>query len=157
MAFKPHIHSPVPMNPAIFAGKPMDLLADLLNQNLKDRVTYDKGRNILHVDLKAWSARKKDDVDDLKKVLADACVAAGQRVDAMVNQDGCRIAEDLYDEYADMVAHIAKTYYARSARYATSALTRQKLQEALRRRGLDTHVFESADAAYASLERLAAE
>ncbi len=38
MAFKPHIHKPVPMNPRIFLDGPMDLLADLLNQNLKDRV-----------------------------------------------------------------------------------------------------------------------
>jgi propionate CoA-transferase len=157
MAFKPHIHNPVTMNPSIFLDKPMDLLADLLNQRLKDRVTYDAGRNIMKVDLQAWSVRKKADVSDLKKVLVDACQSAGKRVDAVINQDGCRIAEDLYDEYADMVAYVTKNHYGRSARYATSALTRQKLQEALRRRGLDTHVYPDADAAYASLERQAAE
>ncbi|MFA5956767.1 acyl CoA:acetate/3-ketoacid CoA transferase [Hyphomicrobium sp.] len=157
MAFKPHIHNPVTMNPRIFIDEPMDLLADLLNQNLKDRVTYDAGRNILSVNLQAWSARKKADVADLKTVLVEACKATGKRVDAVVNQDGCRIAEDLYDEYADMVAYVSKNHYGRSARYATSAITRQKLQEALRRRGLGTHVFESADAAYESLERQAAE
>ncbi len=158
MAFKPHIHNPVAMNPRIFLDGPMDLLADLLNQNLKDRVKYDANRNILFVDLQAWSARKKADVADLKKVLVDACKATGKpRVDAMVNQDGCRIAEDLYDDYADMVAFVSKNHYGRSARYATSAITRQKLLEALRRRGLDTHVFESADAAYEALARQAAE
>jgi propionate CoA-transferase len=157
MAFRPHIHNPVQMNPAIFLDQPMDLLADLLNQNLNDRVTYDATRNIMTVDLQAWSARKEADVADLKQVLVEACKAAGKRVNAVINQDGCRIAEDLYDEYADMVAYVAKNFYARSARYATSALTRNKLQEALRRRGLDTHVFENADAAYASLERQAAE
>lgn len=157
MAFKPHIHKPVTMNPRIFLNQPMDLLADLLNQNLKDRVTYDPARNIMMVDLQAWSVRKKADVADLRKVLVDACKDRGKRVDAMINQDGCRIAEDLYDEYADMVAYVTKNYYGRSARYATSAVTRQKLQEALRRRGLDTHVFENADAAFESLERQAAE
>ncbi|RUP00457.1 malonate decarboxylase subunit alpha [Hyphomicrobium sp.] len=157
MAFKPHIHKPVTMNPRIFLDQPMDLLADLLNQNLKDRVTYDPARNIMMVDLQAWSVRKKADVADLRKVLVDACKDRGKRVDAMINQDGCRIAEDLYDEYADMVAYVTKNYYGRSARYATSAVTRQKLQEALRRRGLDTHVFENADAAFESLERQAAE
>ena len=157
MAFRPHIHKPVTMNPRIFLDQPMDLLADLLNQHLKDRVTYDPARNILLVDLQAWSVRKKADVADLKKVLVDACKATGKRVDAMINQDGCRISEDLYDDYADMVAYVTKNHYARSARYATSAVTRQKLQEALRRRGLDTHVFENADAAYESLERQAAE
>ncbi|HML28333.1 MAG TPA: acyl CoA:acetate/3-ketoacid CoA transferase, partial [Hyphomicrobium sp.] len=41
MAFKPHIHKPVTMNPRIFLDQPMDLLADLLNQHLKDRISYD--------------------------------------------------------------------------------------------------------------------
>ena len=71
----------------------------------------------------------------------------------MINQDGCRIAEDLYDEYADMVAHVYKTYYARMARYATSAITRQKLQDALRRRGLETRVYDNAEDALAVLEQ----
>ena len=157
MAFKPHIHKPVPMNPRIFLDGPMDLLADLLNQNLKDRVHYDASRNILFVNLEAWSARKKADIIDLQKVLVGACQAAGKRVDAVINQDGCRIAEDLYDEYAKMVAYVSKNHYGRSARYATSAITRQKLLEALRRRGLDTHVFENSDAAFNFLQRQAAE
>jgi propionate CoA-transferase len=157
MAFKPHIHKPVPMNPRIFLDGPMDLLADLLNQNLKDRVHYDASRNILFVNLEAWSARKKADIIDLQKVLVGACQAAGKRVDAVINQDGCRIAEDLYDEYAKMVAYVSKNHYGRSARYATSAITRQKLLEALRRRGLDTHVFENSDAAFDFLQRQAAE
>jgi propionate CoA-transferase len=157
MAFKPHIHKPVTMNPAIFRDEPMDLLADLLNQHLKDRIKYDASRNILFVNLQAWSARKKADIVDLQKAIVGACQAAGKRVDAVINQDGCRIAEDLYDEYANMVAYVAKHHYARAARYATSAITRQKLLDALRRRGLDTHVFENADDAFSFLQRQAAE
>ena len=139
MDFKPHIHKPVPMNPAIFRDEPMELLADLLNVKLRERVTYDAERNMLIVNLDGWSVRKKNDVADLQKVLVDACTAAGRRVDAIINQDGCRIAEDLYDAYADMVAYVAKHHYARTARYATSIFTRQKMQQALRaRRGLRT-------------------
>ncbi len=110
MAFKPHIHKPVPMNPAIFLDKPIGLLGDLLNENLKDRVNYDAGRNVLFVNLEAWSARKKADIVDLQKVLVNASQAAGKRVDAVINQDGCRIAEDLYDDYANMVAYVSKNY-----------------------------------------------
>ncbi|MGE0025050.1 MAG: acyl CoA:acetate/3-ketoacid CoA transferase, partial [Hyphomicrobium sp.] len=152
MAFRPHIHKPVTMNPRLFVDGPMDLLADLLNQKLSERISYDAGRNILLVDLAAWSARKKADVVDLERAISDACKAAGRRVNAVVNQDGCRIAEDLYDAYADMVARVSRTYYDRMARYATSAITRQKLQDALRRRGLDTHVHEHAEDAYAVVE-----
>lgn len=152
MAFKPHIHKPIPMNPALFRDEPMDLLSDLLNLKLKDRVSYDPARNILSVNLEAWSVRKKSDIVDLQKVLVEASKAAGRRVNSLVNQDGCRIAEDLYDEYADMVAYLVKHHYARTARYATSVLTRTKLQDALRRRGLETRVFESAEQARAVLE-----
>ncbi|WP_072391313.1 malonate decarboxylase subunit alpha [Hyphomicrobium sp. CS1GBMeth3] len=153
MAFKPHIHSPIQMNPALFRDAPMGLLADLLNEGLRDRISYDAKRNILSVNLEAWSVRKKADVVDLQKAISEACMAAGKRVNAVVNQNGCRIAEDLYEAYADMVAHVNKNYYAKMARYATSALTRQKLQEALRRRGLETRVYESAEDALAVLEQ----
>jgi propionate CoA-transferase len=51
MAFKPHIHKPVPMNPRIFLDGPMDLLSDLLNQRLSERVSYDPARNIMSVNL----------------------------------------------------------------------------------------------------------
>jgi propionate CoA-transferase len=153
MAFKPHIHSPILMNPAIFRDEPMDLLADLMNQNLQERISYDAKNNLLNVDLEAWSVRKKADIADLKKALEEACKAAGQRVDVIVNQSACRIAEDLYEPYANMVADLAKNHYGRTARYATSFITRQKLQQALRRRGLDTHVFESAEEAHAALEK----
>lgn len=153
MAFKPHIHQPVTMNPAIFRDEPMGLLADLLNENLKDRISYDPARNILSINLEAWSVRKKSDVADLRRAISEACQAAGRRVNAVVNQDGCRIAEDLYDAYADMVAHVSKSYYAKMARYATSALTRQKLQDALRRRGLETQIYERAEDAFAVLEQ----
>ncbi|HEY8194515.1 MAG TPA: malonate decarboxylase subunit alpha, partial [Hyphomicrobium sp.] len=128
MAFKPHIHKPISMNPRLFIDEPMDLLTDLLNLKLGERVSYDAKSNLLSVNLEAWSVRKKSDITDLQKVIVDACQAAGRRVNTIVNQDGCRIAEDLYDEYADMVAYLAKHHYARTARYATSAITRQKLQ-----------------------------
>jgi len=153
MAFKPHIHKPVTMNPAIFRDEPMGLLADLLNEHLKDRISYDAARNVMSLNLSGWSARKKADVVDLQKAIVGACTAAGRRVNAVVNQDGCRIAEDLYDDYADMVAYVSKHHYERMARYATSAITRQKLQDALRRRGLETYVHERAEDALAVLEQ----
>jgi len=134
----------------------MDLLSDLLNQKLGERISYDAERNVLSVDLSAWSVRKKSDITDLQKAIAGACEKAGKRVNTLINQDSCRIAEDLYDDYANMVAQLSKAYYARTARYATSALTRQKLQDALRRRGLQTRVYESAKEAAASLEEATA-
>jgi len=157
MAFKPHIHRPIPMNPLLFREEPMDLLSDLLNQKLGERASYDAKTNVLSIDLSGWSVRKKADITDLQKVIVEKCEAAGRRVNVVVNQNSCRIAEDLYEDYANMVAYLKKNYYERMARYATSDITRQKLQDALRRRGLQTQIFERADEAIASLERQPAE
>jgi propionate CoA-transferase len=157
MAFKPHIHRPIAMNPLLFREEPMDLLSDLLNQKLGERASYDAKSNVLSIDLSGWSVRKKADITDLQKVIVEKCEAAGRRVNVVVNQNSCRIADDLYEDYANMVAYLKKNYYERMARYATSDITRQKLQDALRRRGLQTQIFERADEANASLEQQPAE
>ena len=68
----------------------MELLADLLNLKLYERVSYDAQRNILFLNLEGWSVRKKSDIADLQKVLVDACAKAGRRVNSVVNHDGCR-------------------------------------------------------------------
>ena len=159
MDFKPIINKPVPMDARIFRDEPMELMDELTNLKLCDRVSYHSYRNILFLNLEGWSVRKKGDIADLQKVLVDACVKAGRRVNAVVNHDGCRIAEDLYDDYADMIQYMMQHYYKTTARYSTSAFMRLKMQEALSRRGLQPHIFESADEAHAAVEaaRTAAE
>ena len=116
----------------------MDLLSDLMNLKLKERASYDAKSNVLSIDLSGWSVRKKSDITDLKKTIVEMCEAAGQRVNVVVNQDSCLIAEDLYDEYADMVAYMVKHHYDRTARYATSEITRRNgprsISSALRHR-----------------------
>ena len=137
----------------------MELMDELTNLKLCDRVSYHSYRNILFVNLEGWSVRKKSDIADLKKVLVEACVKAGRRVNAVVTHDGCRIAEDLYDDYAEMIQYMLKHYYKTSARYSTSSFMRLKMQEALSKRGLHPHIFESVDEAHAAVEaaRTAAE
>jgi propionate CoA-transferase len=159
MDFKPIIHKPHPMDARIFRDEPMELMDELTNLKLCDRVSYHSYRNILFLNLEGWSVRKKSDIADLQKVLVDACVKAGRRVNAVVNHDGCRIAEDLYDDYAEMIQYMMKHYYKTTARYSTSSFMRLKMQEALSKRGLQPHIFESADEAHAVVDaaRTAAE
>jgi len=127
-------------------------MSDLMNIQLAERVSYDRERNILFLNLEGWSVRKKSDIDDLRKVLIAACETAGRRVNAVVNHDGCRIAEDLYDDYADMIEYMLAHHYATSTRYTTSTFMRLKMKEALRKRGLAPHIFERAEEAHAALE-----
>lgn len=152
MDFTPVIENPIAMDPRIFRDEPMELLADLLNLNLPDRVSYDPARNLLFVNLEGWQVRSKGDIDALRQVLETACLKAGQRVNSVVNHDGFRIGENLYDDYAEMIEYLSKYHYLTTTRYATSAFLRLKMQEALSRRGLAPHVFERRSEAHAFLE-----
>ena len=159
MDFAPIIHKPVTMDARIFREEPIDLMEELTNVKLCERVSYDPERNILFLNLEGWSVRKKSDVVDLQNVLVEACEKAGKRVHSVVNHDGCRIAEDLYEDYADMIQHMQENHYTTNARYSTSSFMRLKMREALSKRGLMPHIFESADEAHAAVEsaRAAAE
>lgn len=150
MAFTPVIKAPILMNARIFRDEPMELLAELTNRNLPERVSYDKARNILFLNLEGWAMRKQSDLADLRQVLVDGCEKAGKRVNAVVNQDGCRIADDLQDDYAELVDFMMKRYYATMARYTTSAFMHLKMQDAVSKRGLQPHIFESGDEAHAA-------
>jgi len=156
MDFAPIIHKPVPMDPRIFRDEAMELMDEITNLKLCERVSYDAERNILFLNLEGWSVRKKSDVADLQKVLVEACEKAGRRVNAVVNHDGCRIAEDLYDDYADLIEYMLKHHYKTNTRYSTSSFMRLKLQQALSRRGLQPHIFESAEEAHAVLDAVRA-
>ncbi|MDZ4842198.1 MAG: malonate decarboxylase subunit alpha [Hyphomicrobium aestuarii] len=152
MDFEPIINNPGTMDARIFRDDPMDLIADLMNLKLEERISYDAARNILFLNLEGYNIRKKSDVDALKRVLVAAAKKAGRRVNSVVNHDGCRIADNLYDDYADMIAFMADHHYASTARYTTSAFMRMKMKEALSKRGLRPHIFERAEEAHAYLE-----
>ncbi|HMN37929.1 MAG TPA: malonate decarboxylase subunit alpha [Hyphomicrobium sp.] len=153
MDFAPIINKPIPMDRRIFLDEPMELMSELLNLKLSERVTYDSDRNILFVNLEGWSVRKKSDIDDLRKILVDARMRAGRRVNAVVDHDGCRIADDLYDAYAEMVEYMLENHYVSMTRYTTSAFMRLKMKAALSRRGLQPHIYERSEEAHAVLEK----
>jgi propionate CoA-transferase len=157
MDFTPTITRPIVMDRRIFMDGPMDLLSDLLNLKLSERVSYDAERNILFLNLEGWSVRKKSDIEDLKKVLVDVCKKAGRRVNSVVNHDGFRLADDLYDEYANLIQYLTEHCYATTTRYTTSTFMRVKMQEALKKRGLKPHIYERPEEAHAILEQQAAE
>ena len=157
MDFKPIINKPVPMDRRIFVDEPMELLSDLLNLKLSERVSYDAERNILFLNLEGWSVRKKSDITDLQNVLVEVCTKAGKRVNSVVNHDGFRLADDLYDEYARLIEYLTTHYYATTTRYTTSTFMRKKMQEALKKRGLKPHIYERPEEAHAIIEQQAAE
>ncbi|GJD71791.1 hypothetical protein MMMDOFMJ_4756 [Methylobacterium gnaphalii] len=63
-------------------------------------------------------------------------------MNSVVNHDGFKLNENLYDDYASMIQYLQANYYATTTRYATSAFLRLKMEEALKKRGVAPHVFE---------------
>ncbi len=155
MEFKPIVRAPRLMDPRIFRDEPMELLSDLLNLNLCERVSYDASRNILFLNLEGFTVRTKDDIRDLQEAIVNGCKQAGKRVNSVVNHDGFKISEALYDDYAEMIEYLMDNYYATTTRYATNGFLRLKMQEALKKRGLAPHVFERKEDAHHFAERAA--
>jgi hypothetical protein len=75
--------------------------------------------------------------DDARRPIVAECLA----IDAAVS-----------DPYAAMVRYMETHYYTTASRYTTSAFLRLKLGEALARRRVAPHIFETADEAHTFVE-----
>ncbi|WP_411351367.1 acyl CoA:acetate/3-ketoacid CoA transferase [Leisingera aquaemixtae] len=151
MEFRPIIENVTLMDPRIFREEPMGLMKDLLNLNLSERVTYDAARHTMFLNLEGWSVRKKQDVEDLARVLQDAFARSGRDVNMVMNQNGFRIAEDLQDDYAASVGETLEANSASIAHYTTSAFMRLKMQGELASRSVQPHIFESGEEAHQAI------
>ena len=156
MDFRPIVREPRPMDARIFRDEPMQLDDTLLGLRLEDRISYDAERNLLFLNLEGMTLRTRDDVDRWRRVLEERCSAIGRKVVAVVNYDGFTVDPAVADTYAAMVRYIDTHYYAAVSRYTTSAFMRAKLGEALARRSVAPHIFESAAEAHASRSRAGA-
>ena len=79
------------------------------------------------------------------------CGPLGHKVYTIVNYEGCEIARDVEDAYAAMVQAVVDRFYLGVTRFTTSSFMRAKLGEALGRRALAPHIFESEQEAAAGL------
>jgi len=154
MDFKPVIGQPDVMDLRIFRPEPMGLDTHLLNLDLPDRITYDPQRNILFLNFEGMYIRVKDDIVQLRRLLEERCKKIGKRVGVFINYDQFRIAEQTYDDYAEMDRYMLEHYYTKITRFATSAFMRMKLGEAFTRRNIAPHVFEKKEDAQAFLASL---
>ena len=149
MDFKPIIRDPKPMAGSIFRDEPMHLEETLLGLSLAERVTYDGERNTLFLNLEGMHVRTRDDVDRVRRVVEEAVQAIGRKVALVVNYDNFLIDAAVADTYAAMVRYMETHYYTTASRYTTSAFLRLKLGEALSRRRVAAHIFETRDEAHA--------
>ncbi|MGZ9057644.1 MAG: acyl CoA:acetate/3-ketoacid CoA transferase, partial [Burkholderiaceae bacterium] len=145
MDFKPIIRrDPVLMDAAIFAAEPMNLRQRMLTVPLAQRLAYDSENNILFLNFERLSVRNQADVQAIYTEVVNRLERLGHRVYGIVNYDGFELAPEVEDEYLAMVKALVDHYYFSVTRYSTSAFLRAKLGEALDRRGVAPHIYESA-------------
>lgn len=153
MAFAPIVGEVATMDERIFRDEPMGLKRDLLHLDLDSRIQLDAEGGRIFVNFEKMRIRDRADVERVAEALESRLKGLDRKVDAVVNYDGTRIAEEVADDWMAMVEDIAGRHYARVSRYAGSAFLRMKLGRALERRRMSSHVFETGEEARAFIER----
>jgi propionate CoA-transferase len=153
MEFTPIVRNPGMMDPRIFREQRMELEETLLGIGIAERVSYDAERNTLFLNLEGLHVRNRDDVDRVRRVVEERCQTIGKKVALVVNYDNFLIDSAVSDTYAAMVRYMETHYYSTASRYTTSAFLRIKLGEALARRRVAPHIFETADEAHSFVKQ----
>ena len=141
------------MDERIFRSAPMDLKADLLTLNLDERLTYDPIENLFFVIFEGFSIQSSQDVQAVKDAVERIVSPIGKKVYTIVNYDNFTIMPDIVDEYTIMVKHLVDHYYSGVTRYTTSTFLRMKLGDALQKRDVAPHIYESSKEAQQALRK----
>lgn len=154
MDFKPIIKEPVlPMDERIFRPEPMGLREDLLTLALEERLIYDPSENLFFVNFEGHSIKTRQDIQGAKEAVEKILSPLGKKVYTIVNYDNFTILPDLVDEYTEMVKYLVNKYYSGVTRYTTSTFLRMKLGDALQKRGVKPHIYESSEEAHKALKK----
>jgi propionate CoA-transferase len=151
MAVRPAVGALRTMDPRIFQPEPMGAERDLVGLSLEARIGYDPERNLLFLNFEALAVRTPADVARIREAVESRCRAIGRRVSVVVNYDSFRLDDAVSDAYAEMVRHMEAHWYSAVSRYTTSAFLRLKLGDALQRRTVAPHIFETQEEARAFL------
>jgi propionate CoA-transferase len=155
MEFKPIVpEEPEVMDTRIFRSEPMGLREDMLSIPLDQRFTYDPQQNLFFVNFERFSVRSRAEIRAIVKAVEDQLLPLGHRVYAIVNYDNFTILPELLDEYSAAVRSLVDRFYSGVSRYTTSGFLRIKLGEALEKRGVAPHIFQSAAEAQSDFRNL---
>jgi propionate CoA-transferase len=154
MDFEPVVKGqPQLMDARIFRAVPMGLKTDLLTLTLDERLTYDPAENLFFVNFEGYAIQTSQDVQAVKEAVERIVSPLGKKVYTIVNYDNFTIMPDIVEEYTDMVKHLVDHYYSGVTRYTTSAFLRVKLGDALQKRDVAPHIYESSAEAQQALKK----
>ena len=156
MDFPPVIRKkPRTMDERIFRDDPMGLKEYLLNLSLEERITYHPAENIFYVNFENYLVRNSDDVRDIEDAVGNILRPLGKKVFTIVNYDNFTIYPEIIDEYTTMVRRLMDNYYTGVTRYTTSTFLRMKLGDALQKRNVAPHIYETREEAQKALGKTA--
>lgn len=104
--------------------------------------------------MERYPLRSKADIDAIARIVEARLTPLGHRVYAIVNYDNFSILPELMDDYSAMVRSLVDRFYSGVSRYTTSGFLRIKLGEALEKRGVAPHIFESAAEAQSDMRQV---
>jgi propionate CoA-transferase len=129
----------------------MGLKDDLLALTLEERLTYDPKENLFFVNFEGFAVKTTQDVQDIRDAVERIVLPLGKKVYTIVNYDNFTISPDILDEYTEMVKFLVERYYSGVTRYTTSTFLRMKLGDALQKRDVAPHIYESREEARQAL------
>jgi propionate CoA-transferase len=148
MDFKPVIDQPLrPMDARLFRPETMNLKEALLQVPLEERLLYDPQENLFFINFEGYEVKRREDIEAIRNQVEVRLAPLGHRVFAIVNYDNFTILPDLIDDYMDMVQGIVERFYSDVTRYTTSTFLRMKLGDALEKRNVAPHIYESQNEA----------
>ena len=154
MDFMPIVRGPLkPMDQRIYRPEPMGLKDDLLALTLEERLIYNPTEDLYFVNFEGYSVKTRQDVQEIRQAVESIVAPLGRRVYTIVNYDNFSISPDVVDEYTDMVKYLVENFYSGVTRYTTSAFLRMKLGDALKKREVAPHIYESGEEARRALKR----
>lgn len=153
MDFKPVMKKPPRlMDQRIFMPEPMRLKDDLMSLSMEERLTYDPEENLFFVNFEGLRIRTREDIREVEEKVTAILTPLGKKVGAIVNYDNFDITPELVDDYTEVVKRIVKRFYTGVTRYTTNTFFRVKLGDALKKRKLPPHIYESREQAKRALE-----
>ena len=156
MDFAPVMHrAPRLMDERIFLSEPMGLRDNMLSLPLEQRFSYDAEQNVFFINFERLAVRTVEDIERIRLAIESRLAPLKKKVFGIVNYENFTIAPELTDAFGDMVQRLVDHFSYGVTRYTTSSFLRLKLGEALQRRHVAPHIYESAEEARAHLRELA--
>jgi propionate CoA-transferase len=151
MAFRPIVRSPRLMDPRIFQPEPMGLRDRMLEIPLDERLIYDPDSNTFFVNFEGMAVRGQASIEQIRTLVSARLGGLDHKVRAIVNYENFSILPELLDSYSEMVADLSRRFYLSTTRYTTSGFLRVKLGDALNRRRVAPHIYDTSHEARAHL------